>query len=247
MTGNSQRPEGLPVPWSPPTYQESCNPRPTPPATAGASYHAYAAPPSIEFEFHPVPQSPRADQPWFGRLSIKTENVPLLMKDGFAITPESILREEGCVKFTTSEPEEEWMKEKWPYTRHYFLRDPNTPIPAPAQQQREEGGGEGQETQIPPRWMAHMQCFAANFEALAQIRLCELTHHQVDNCTASARGGKGPRIYHFDRLRARESINCIYDDLPLEGLWPYPKSQEGFLEGATRRQRSEAFISCSRA
>ncbi|KAK8038454.1 hypothetical protein PG993_006865 [Apiospora rasikravindrae] len=193
MAGTSQGSEGLPTDT---------------PATAGASYNDYDAPQSIQFEFHPVPQLPRADQPWFARLSIKAENVPQMMKEGFVITPESILREEGCVKFT-SEPPEEWMKETWPYTRHYFLRDPT-----PAQQQEGET----------PRWMGHMQCFAANFETLARIRLCELTHHQVDNCTASARG-KGPRIYHFDRLRPRESINCIYDDLPLEGLWPYPKSQ----------------------
>lgn len=226
MTENTQTRETQPhcVPWSPPTYEESCNPTHIPPATAGASsYNRYDAPKAILFEILADPRLSRGEQPWFGRLSVKTENVPQIMKQGLAIAPESILQEEGCVRFTKDAPED-WMQDKWPYTRHWYLRDT-------AQQQ--DGGG--------PRWMAHLACLAASFETLARIRPCDITHHQVDNCTASAGSETGPRIYHFDRKRPRESINCVYDDLPLEGLWPYPRSSESRREDA--QQEFQGFSS----
>ncbi|KAK8133446.1 hypothetical protein PG984_005458 [Apiospora sp. TS-2023a] len=174
MAENNQIREGPQclVPWSPPTYDESCNPTPIPPATAGASsWNRYDAPKAILFQILPDPRLARGEQLWFGRLSVKTDNVPQVMKQGLAITPESILQEEGCT--------------------------------------------------------------------LARIRPCDLAHHQVDNCTASANGEIGPRIYHFDRKRPRESINCIYDDLPLEGLWPYPRSSEGTTRDARQELQQE--------
>ncbi|KAK7921547.1 hypothetical protein PG985_009569 [Apiospora marii] len=226
MTENTQTREVQQcVPWSPPTYEESCNPTPIPPATAGASsWNRYDAPRSIFFEILADPRLAKREQAWFGWLSVKTENVPQMMKEGFVISPETILHEEGCVKFTKDAPEG-WMQEKWPYTRHWYLRDT-------AKQDDERGG---------PRWMAHLSCLAANFETLARIRPCDLTHHQVDNCTAAAGSETGPRIYHYDRKRPRESINCIYDDLPLEGLWPYPRSSENREEDA--RQELQGFSS----
>ncbi|KAK7977118.1 hypothetical protein PG988_004608 [Apiospora saccharicola] len=115
--------QGVPRPLEPPTYDESCNPTPIPPATAGASsWNRYDAPKAIFFQILPDPRLARGEQLWFGRLSVKTDNVPQVMKEGLAITPESILQEEGCVQFTKDAPED-WMNERWPYTRHWYLRD----------------------------------------------------------------------------------------------------------------------------
>lgn len=231
MTENARPREGQQrVPSSPPTYEEACNPTPTPPATAGASsYNRHDAPESILFEILADPGMAKEEQAWFGRLSIKTDNVPQMMKEGFDITPESILREEGCVKFT-KDPPEAWMQDKWPYTRHWYLKDT-----APSG----DGGG--------PRWTAHLACLAATFETLARVRPCGLTHRQVATCTASAGGQDKPRVYHFDRQRPRESINCLYDDRPLEGLWPYPRSAAGGGAAEDAREELRGFSSQMRA
>ncbi|KAK8094940.1 hypothetical protein PG997_001625 [Apiospora hydei] len=158
---------------------------------------------SVQFILHPWPERPRAEQPWLGELAVKAGNVPQLMEEGFAIAAENIIREQGFVERTgTFQGVTEQMRQRWPVTRHFVLRD---------------------RSQEPPSWTAHMRCLSTNFKTLSDIRPCDLTHGNVAKCIAWSIGKR--MIYHFDRATTpRDDIDCVYDDLTLRGLWPWPKT-----------------------
>ncbi|KAK8026212.1 hypothetical protein PG990_004035 [Apiospora arundinis] len=173
-----------------------------PRATAGAVYHNYDAPVTIVFEFLPVPRLATREQPWVGHMAIKAANVPQLMKEGLFMGQEDVIPEEGYMSATEG-LFHDWVKEKWPHNRHFFLRDTR---------------------HTPPRWMAHAQCLAADVKPLGGIKLGDLRHYHILFCLSAV--ARGQIIYKFDRKEPRDFF-CIYDDMPLEGLWPHPKRPEG--------------------
>ena len=43
---------------------------------------------------------------------------------------------------------------------------------------------------------------------------------------AGACNGYGRPIYAFDAVESGINFNAIYDDMPMEGLWPWPKKSQ---------------------
>ncbi|KAK8028267.1 hypothetical protein PG991_005323 [Apiospora marii] len=191
------------TPSDPPSYEELCHStsRPALPATAGAFYHDHPGGLSIKMNLGPSPGEPMESQAWLGVLYVKCGNVPEMMKLGLFIGPENVSHEDGCMEHTADTISDTEIQARWPYTRHYYFRD----------------------LQEPPRWVAHMACLAGDIRSLADMHPWELSHQHVT--AASAWAVEGQQIYRFDRRYPSVFINTIYD-IPLQGLWPWPKATE---------------------
>ncbi|KAI1462386.1 hypothetical protein F4805DRAFT_132089 [Annulohypoxylon moriforme] len=192
---------------APPAYEISCVTKTPQPATQGRFYFENPTKLNITLAIGDRGRSPPQ---WFGELQFKCNNVPQLMREGLYWTMDNVSREDGF--FSPISPEFEvdfWMIDHlvrvgYVWTRHYFLRDLE---------------------QEPPRWIAHFQIHAAKNKTLADFRLDDLSVEDVKH--AIARGNPGDRtIYRYSRREPVEAFNAIYDDMPMEGWWPWPRKEK---------------------
>ncbi|KAI2780570.1 hypothetical protein F4815DRAFT_469530 [Daldinia loculata] len=206
---NSDEPEAA----SPPPY-ESLNTSAQkphrvvpPPATNGKSYFEKEAKSNIALCFSPDPTKPYGTQLWCAQINIKCDNVPQLMLEGLHWTTDNVLWEDGYVAKISAaymhiDTFEDLCKTGRTNTRHYFLRDMQ---------------------QEPPRWIAHLQVHAETYKTLAGIKLGEFSIQNV--LSAYAWGSRGQYIYSWVKKKPREAYNAIYDDMPMDGWWPWPKRE----------------------
>ncbi|KAI0850647.1 hypothetical protein F5Y00DRAFT_268384, partial [Daldinia vernicosa] len=209
---NSDEPEAVP-----PTHESldtsTQKPHPAvapPPATNGESYFENKATSNIVFYFSPDATKPYETQLWCGQINIKCDNVPQLMLEGLHWTTDNVLWEEGYVAdlFETSavyiHPDtlEDLFKAGRTMGRHYFLQDMQ---------------------QEPPRWIAHLQIHAEFYETLAGFKLGELSIENVRSVFAW--GGRRECIYSWTKEEPWDAYNAIYDDMPMDGWWPWPKRE----------------------
>ncbi|KAI1215126.1 uncharacterized protein F4807DRAFT_21781 [Annulohypoxylon truncatum] len=154
----------------------------------------------------------RPSKRWLGELQFKCINVPQIMREGLCWTMDNVSWEDGFFSPTCSNGSE-FVKEFWMNcdllrdgycrTRHYFLRDLQ---------------------EDPPRWVAHFQIYAAKDRTLAEFRLGDLSLENVEY--AVARGNPGGRhIYYYKKDNPQVTFNAIYDDMPMEGWWPWPRKE----------------------
>lgn len=61
-------------------------------------------------------------------------------------------------------------------------------------------------------------------EALAEFRLKGLTTDRI--ARGYAWNTEWLTVYNYDAFRPEENFNTLLEDMPLEGLWPWPKSAE---------------------
>ncbi|KAK7947702.1 uncharacterized protein PG986_008588 [Apiospora aurea] len=150
------------------------------------------------FRFHPDPTKSREEQPWIGIMRVKAANVPQLMKEGFSVAEGDVLYEQGYIAESEYATSPLWMY-YYSWSRHIFLRD---------------------RQQEPARWAAHLIVRTRGvLPDLGEFRFLALTHRNVASCWAVNNEDK--LIYQFER--GKGGVNAIYGDLPLEGLWPWPR------------------------
>ncbi|KAI2617713.1 hypothetical protein GGS26DRAFT_596263 [Hypomontagnella submonticulosa] len=151
----------------------------------------------------------KTQQPWVGLLQVKCDNIPQLMREGFFWSLDNVLWEQGFLgsplyssswdQFDSDEGRnlrEIGLSQR----RSYFLRDI----------QHE-----------PPRWIAHFQMYARSDEILARIRLENL---RIENVfSAEAKASARQRLYKYLRCKPEASMNALYDNMAMEGWWPWPK------------------------
>ncbi|KAI1177872.1 hypothetical protein F4777DRAFT_540691 [Nemania sp. FL0916] len=183
------------------------------PATAGKSFYNYDSEEwnsecSLGFGLYPNPLrqgsggAPTPEgQPWVARILVKCPDIPRMMREGFHWTDENILPEEGYIKLEREEKAFRWK-------RNYFLAD----------------------LQHPRRWVARVFVEASNLKTLSDFKLSHhLSKATVIWCRAWAQawGKDNLMIYNFEYDDPEYSFNAIYDDMPLDGWWPWPKAGEG--------------------
>jgi hypothetical protein len=71
-----------------------------------------------------------------------------------------------------------------------------------------------------PRWVARLQVMAPSVELLSRFRVQDLSRDDV--CNAHASDALGRMIYYYNYHSPAWNYNCIYDDKPLQGWWPWP-------------------------
>ncbi|KAI1119017.1 hypothetical protein F5Y14DRAFT_118657 [Nemania sp. NC0429] len=185
---------------SPPSYEEPAGNQETKqqpgPATSGRAYHSDTREPSIRFKFCPDPSKRDNTQEWMAALLVKCDDVPSLMREGFHWDRTNIIKEEGYFDYDYTNAGCSWT---WNGTRHYFLED----------------------LQRPPRWIATIEVFAAKHETLCCFDLGQLS--LGNNCRTTAYSQSRKRIYEYIYGKHQQSYNAIYDDMPMEGQWPWPR------------------------
>lgn len=75
------------------------------------------------------------------------------------------------------------------------------------------------------RWTACLTVSSAcnHLHVLSNFRPEELTRQNLDLCIAF---NNNTLIYNYTPFIPRTAINAIYDDMPLEGRWPWPKQKK---------------------
>ncbi|OTA85846.1 hypothetical protein M434DRAFT_16020 [Hypoxylon sp. CO27-5] len=148
---------------------------------------------------------------WFAQFHFKCQNVVQLMREGLHWTTDNVAWEDGFIGDTsktchyhyTPELLQKIKNSGFCWTRHYFLQDI---------QHR------------PPRWMAHFQFHAATSHTLTGIRLEDISVENVFNALAMTDDAN--LIYLYGRHDPSGAFNAIYDDMPMDGWWPWPKADE---------------------
>ncbi|KAM0438659.1 hypothetical protein ACHAPT_001415 [Fusarium lateritium] len=74
-------------------------------------------------------------------------------------------------------------------------------------------------------WSGNLNVCAWTTEGVANFRIHHLSADKV--FYVSVGNQKGERVYFYDVRDPKNNANFMYDDMPLEGLWPWPKKARG--------------------
>lgn len=139
---------------------------------------------------------------WEARLEIRAKSVPNLMRQGFFWGLDNVKMEEGY--FVIGKKQIPAMAKAdttgWNCARMYALTD----------------------LADDPQWIAEIWVFARKLQTLSTFRLSMLSPSQISGVTAG--DGMGGQVYNYLAFHPELTFNAIYDDMPLEGWWPWPKA-----------------------
>ncbi|KAF6799554.1 hypothetical protein CSOJ01_12411 [Colletotrichum sojae] len=133
------------------------------------------------------------------------------MREGLHLTTANIRPELSYIN-TEESFEEERRKGGWKRSRDYVLSDLGEDC----------------------YWAARLEVYAREIKVLSQFRVSDLQHHMILRAVAFRSHVSAGSLAHFksfDSFRPSNNINAIYDDMPLEGLWPWPKRVSEGKEG----------------
>jgi hypothetical protein len=141
--------------------------------------------------------------PWAAGLRVKCRDVPRLMREGFFWSAENILPEEGYMSH--------WKIPGWSdigfHHKHVWsLAD--------------KSNGET------PHWVAQLEVLSHSVSILSSFQVNNLSRENVHK--AHAWNAERQLVYHFESQSPRDCYNCIYDDMPLQGWWPWLRPREGW-------------------
>ncbi|KAI2606334.1 uncharacterized protein GGS25DRAFT_523999 [Hypoxylon fragiforme] len=156
------------------------------------------APEKVSISFGIMPSDGRS---WVGKMDVKCDDVPQMMREGFYWSVENVIKEEGVVDNYTSPAYSSSNKPKPPCraTRRWILQD----------------------MQRPRRWIAYLEVHALTLDIVSNIRLDSWHPNMVVSC--SAWGHLDNLVYQFEARAPEDGFNTIYDDLMLRGWWPWPR------------------------
>lgn len=163
---------------------------------------------AIVFASDPVLESGE-NATWVARLVVKTGNIVGLMKGGFHWSSKNVHSEASHFDMKVNDPE--LSRYGRDFSRTFYLSDSRTPV----------------------SWTAKFEVAANESSDLARFKINDLELGQIQQ--ADAWNTNGQLIYHYRRHDQNNNFNAIYDDLPLEGWWPWPKQNEQAV--GTRRTR----------
>ncbi|GAP91529.1 hypothetical protein SAMD00023353_3101400 [Rosellinia necatrix] len=182
------------------------------PATGGRFYKADKQRPSILFGFCQDSSKFYATkrQQWVAIMEVKCFDVPRLMREGFYWDASNVIKEEGYIEYGKAEPNAD--AGACALKRWYFLADTNQPR----------------------RWIASIAVTSLDIEILSNFDLGQLSRDNVR--VAVAWNQNGEVIYGYqahtppDQLSSTTEapmrcFNMIYDTMPMEGLWPWPRKE----------------------
>jgi hypothetical protein len=136
------------------------------------------------------------------------------MREGFFWSAENILPEEGYMSHSTIPG---WSDIGFHHKRAWSLTD--------------KSNGET------PLWVAQLEVLSHSVTILSGFLVHNLSRENVHN--AHAWNAESQLVYHFESQSPRDCYNCIYDDMSLQGWWPWPRPREGWtrrdVDVSTRR------------
>jgi hypothetical protein len=146
--------------------------------------------------------NPREEaNPWRAELSICINDLPALMKTGLFLSDANVDTKHSCI--VAGEDVTPMAGEKrWAYERQYYIEHV-----------------EGNTLQ----WKGTLRVVSMSLEVLREFRIGRLSADMV--CLAVALNTDGQAAYHFNANYSQDNFNALLDDLPLKGLWPWPKEK----------------------
>ena len=144
---------------------------------------------------------PIAPDAWTAYLRLETFDLPSLMKSGLYVTSRNIKDMESnyVTKFYSHN------QKRWTYSRKYALVD--------------------------PQWSGKLEVCAWKMKPLSDFRIEDLSASPVNEARVDKERsddyGRTCRdlIYSFHLLEPNERINCLYGNMPMQGLWPWPRRE----------------------
>jgi hypothetical protein len=185
--------------------QQECKPqKPVTPRSTQNSFDRYNEGTGwLNLRMVPDPGMPDYGKaPWAALFNVHCQDVPRLMRDGFFWSVDNVLPEEGSMP----PPRTEWAAKGFRYTRRWILSDKSN-----------NNGGT-------PRWVGRLVVISPSVELLARFRVQNLSPNQI--CSANAWDSDSDLVYNYNCRVSGQNFNCIYDDEPLEGWWPWPEKGE---------------------
>lgn len=203
------------------------------------------APFDMEFLFGPRQSHevvPGAE--WEAALQVRTPDVAALMLNGFHWDESNTQGRPGGISFqeiewetTPADPASwgfggsgakggEYHLNGWPLARHYNLQS------------------KGRLRN--PKWTAVLRVRAREQSTLCRFRIGNLSPANCYSAKAWAKRAKRFDsyrcvLYHYDSERPQDNCNTFFDDMPLEGWWPWPKAAgkaESKIDGSKKDSRS---------
>ncbi|KAI1266222.1 hypothetical protein F5Y18DRAFT_435158 [Xylariaceae sp. FL1019] len=190
-----------------PQSQDTPQSLPGPSMATGKGFFRETDSQNIHFRFCPEPSkaSSHLEQTWAVEMAVKCHDVPLQMREGFHWDASNVVREDGYISSNANRLIHVSGKQYYG-SRYYFLKD-----------MRES-----------PRWVACIAVYALNWETIYRFDLSQLSLNTMHGATAYA--PHGDPIYNYLYGKPTACYNVIYDDMPMEGWWPWPKKGLGDVE-----------------
>ncbi|KAI0413168.1 hypothetical protein F5X98DRAFT_391204 [Xylaria grammica] len=164
-------------------------------------------------------------------MDVKCSDVPRLMREGFHWDDSNVIKEEGYLQYgKTNADANSWdlLSTIW-----YFLADIDQPR----------------------RWIACLAVKALNDNTLYNFNLSQLSRETIRSVSASNQDRQ--HIYGYisftpaDKLSntaesAMLGFNMIYDKMPMEGFWPWPRERnEAYVKDGADEVADEKLVSVS--
>ena len=155
----------------------------------------------LRIEVAPKPGPHQEEFDWMALMVVRVDSLPRLFRKGFFWSPANLLPGKGYMGDSTNAPN---TKERFQLCRHYFLQDlPRTKW-------------------TPGRWTMEIELFSNSKAFISRFRLEDLETELILRAWGFDESGK--IVYEYDNKAPQDTINCIYDDMPLRGFFPQPTS-----------------------
>lgn len=178
-----------------------------------------ARPGTLRMRIHPANQlvpkhQIRPGQPtWVAFLHIETPDLPRLMREGFHWSSANVDRG-GSYMSATYQNFPERVVEAFPGHVNMFC------VRMFSLSSRCVGGG-GKEDDL--SWEGDLAIWGKELADVAPFRLPDVQPENI--WSAQAFDSRSRFVYSYRWDEPETSYNCIYDDLPLAGWWPWPKPE----------------------
>ncbi|KAI1357540.1 hypothetical protein F5Y08DRAFT_352242 [Xylaria arbuscula] len=181
---------------------------PPPLKIAPKPYQEYDQPHLTTFTFSPDPSDRTLKQDWIGVMHVKCDSVARLMREGFHWDKTNVMLEEGWIDWEPHGPGYPMRQDGrlWSVVRHYAIEDLDYSL----------------------RWIAHLKIFPLDPVTLYRFNIGKLSSENVHS--ARVTNLDGDVIYRWYPQSPEHCFNLVYDDMPLEGWWPWPKEEQGEKE-----------------
>jgi hypothetical protein len=144
-----------------------------------------------------------ATNTWFGLIAIRATDIPRLMREGLHWTESNLDREAGSIFLPAQVGKDDTLTPRIECARYYEFRDIERKVPL---------------------WTAGMRVYFLDGDDVPSFKFRDLSLDQIAMCGAMNQEGR--IVYAFGRENKSLKVNAIYDDMPLEGWWPWPKRSE---------------------
>ncbi|KAK1982493.1 hypothetical protein LZ30DRAFT_590503 [Colletotrichum cereale] len=150
----------------------------------------------------PAPSN-RTNLDWEAQLSVKTKDAPRMMREGFHWTAANFQRDATHVEIDPSAIAPELrLNLGWTVTRTYYLTD----------------------LADDPNWTAMLLVAARDESVVRRFRVADLSLDKICWAFVWDPRNSNQRLYKYVRDDPSQNYNSIYEDMLLEGWWPWPRA-----------------------